>query len=338
MGGVRAGGAVRALFGDRRGELVERPAPVDASEAVRHGDGLVGAPERRELDRGVEVLPARDEQGSVVAVELDTALLAVLGDVEARRQPHERPVRELDQRDPEVGCAHRERLARRGDAVGVHDLPVSGDATRRAEDGGEVREGVDADVRHRPDGVERRRSRMPGLDPAPVDLRVDDAHRPDGAGVEQAPGGLLGVAQEGDRRARETQSLRVGQLDERARLRVAPGHRLLAVDVLARLERGGRDLGMNAVRRQVDDCIDRGIGEQAGEGRVVDPTEPLDEGSAERPVDVGRADDLDARVGLRRLAVRAGDVAAADDREPKREVRHDPAPSPPAAPRSGRAS
>ena len=187
------------------GELVERPAPVDAAERFRHGHRLVGAAEGRELDRGVEVLPARDEQRPVVAVELDSALLAVLGDVEARRQPHERPVRELDQRDPEVGCAHRERLARRGDAIGVHDLPVSRDSPGRAEDGGEVGEGVDADVRHRPDRVERRRPRMPGLDPAPVDLGVDDAHVPDRAGVEQAPGGLLGIAQERDRRAGKPQ-------------------------------------------------------------------------------------------------------------------------------------
>ena len=37
-------------------------------------------------------------------MELDSALLAVLGDVEARRHPHQRPVRELDQRDPESGA------------------------------------------------------------------------------------------------------------------------------------------------------------------------------------------------------------------------------------------
>ena len=73
----------------------------------------------------------------VVAVELDPLLLAVLADVEARRQPHERPVLELDQRDAEVGRADRERLARGGDAIGVDDLPVRRHAAGRAEDGGQ---------------------------------------------------------------------------------------------------------------------------------------------------------------------------------------------------------
>ena len=74
----------------------------------------------------------------VVAVELDPALLALLADVEARRQPHERPVRELDQRDAEVGRADRERLARDREAVGVDDLAVRRHAPGRAEHGGQV--------------------------------------------------------------------------------------------------------------------------------------------------------------------------------------------------------
>ena len=213
---MRAGGAVRALLGDRRRRARRAPGPSrrrgrrSARERARRCRRRARARRRRRSPAS-----SRSNSEPVVTVELDPALLAVLGDVEARRQPHERPVLELDQRDAEVGRAHREGLARRGHAIGVDDLPVRRDAARRAEDGGEVGERVDADVRHRPDRVERRRPRVPGLDPAPVDLGVDDAHRPDRAGVEQAPRGLLGIAQEGDRRAGEPQPERVGELDER---------------------------------------------------------------------------------------------------------------------------
>ena len=64
-------------------------APVGAAEGVRAPARPRTAPERRELDRRVELLPAREEDRAGVAVELDPALLAVLTDVEVRREPHD---------------------------------------------------------------------------------------------------------------------------------------------------------------------------------------------------------------------------------------------------------
>ena len=263
VGGMRPARAVRALLGDRSRELAECPAPVDAVEGVRHRDGLVGAAEGRELDRGIEVLPARHEQRAVVAVELDPLLLALLADVEARRQPHERSVRELDQRDAEVGGADRERLARDREAIGVDDLAVCRHAAGRAEHGRQDRERVDADVGHRPDRVERRGPWVPRLDAAPVDLGVDDADRSRSrrsairfhAVSCASPMNVIGE--------HESRSpLACGELDEAARLGVAPCHRLLAVDVLSGFEGGRRDLGVDSMGGEVDDGIDRWIRDQ----------------------------------------------------------------------------
>ena len=261
-------------------------------------------------------------------MELDPALLRVLHDVEARRQPDDRPVLQLDHRHAEVRCPDRERLAGCRHAIRHQHGPEGGHAARGAEHRGEDRQRIDADIGERPDPVERLRPRMPALDPAPVDLGVGDADGADCAGSDEAPRLLLRIAHEGDRRAREPHAAGVGELDEGAGLPVARGERLLAVHVLAGLQRRGRHLRVDAVGREVHDGVDGAVCEHVGERRVLDSPESLHELGAQRAIDVGRAGDLDRGVGPDRLAVRAGDVAAADHCDAERAVSHH---SPPVA-------
>ena len=77
------------------------------------------------------------------------------------------------------------------------------------------------------------------------------------------------------------------------------------MDVLPRLERGGRDLGVDAVRGEVDDCVDVPVAEELLERGVVDSPEPLDELRAQAAVDIRCACDLDRRIGAERLPIRA---------------------------------
>ena len=210
----------------------------------------------------------------------------------------------------------------------MQDRPERRHAPRGAEHGGQDRQRVDADVGQRPDPVERLRTRVPALDAAPVDLGVGDADRSDRARRDEPPRLLLRIAHERDRGAREANATGVGELDERACLPVGRRERLLAVHVLARLERRGRHLRVDAVRREVDDRIDGAVGEHVGERRILDSPEPLHELGAQRAVDVGRTGDLDRGIRPDRLAVRAGDVPAADHCDAQRAVPHH---SPPVA-------
>ena len=302
---VSARGAMRSPLRDRPAQLRDGASPVGAAEGGRDRNLPRWLTVERELEGCVELLPAREVERAVVAVELDPALLARLRHVEARRQTDDRPVLELDHCHPEVGGQHRERLAAGCHSLREHHASECGHATRGAEDRGQDRQRVDADVRKRPDPVERLGPWMPRLDAAPVDLGVGDPHGADRTRCQQAPGLLLRLAHEGDRRARKPDAAGVGELDERPGLGVARGERLLAVDVLARLERGGGDLGVNAVRGEVDDCVDVPVAEELLERGIVDAAEPLDELRAQAAVDVRRACDLDRRIGAERLPVRA---------------------------------
>ena len=321
MGSVRAGRPVRSPADDRVTQLAESPPPVGARKRVLHRDVLVRLAEPCDLDRGVELLPVGEVDGTSVAVKLDAALLRAAGDVEVRSETHDRAALELDDGDTEVGCLGRERLAGHRHPVGKDHGPEGGDAAGRAEHGGEDRERVHADVRERPDAVEGLRARVPALDPVPVHLCVRDANAADRARLHETPHRLLGFAHERDGRTRQPEAAFGRELDERTSDGVASRERLLAMDVLAGAQRGGRHLRVDGGNRQVDDRVDVRISEHVVERRIVDASEAIDERTAQRGVDVRGAGDADRRVGAHRVAVRAGDVAAPDDGDPER-VRH----------------
>ena len=240
---------MRSPGDDRVAQLAERPPPVGARERVLHRDVLVRLAEARELDRGVELLPVGEVDRAGVAVKLDAALLRLARDVEVRGETHDRAALELDDRDAEVRRLGRERLAGHRRAVGKDDGPEGGDAAGGPEHRGKDRERIDADVRERPDAVEGLRTRVPALDPVPVHLCVRDANPADRARLDESPHRLLGFAHEGDGRARQPEAAVGRELDERAGDRVASRERLLAVDVLAGAQRGGRHLRVNGWER-----------------------------------------------------------------------------------------
>ena len=99
---------------------------------------------------------------------------------------------------------------------------------------------------------------MPALDPAPVHLRIRDSDGADRAVLHQPPHLLLRLAQERDRRARESEPAVCRKVDERPCARVVAGERLLTMYVLAGFESCARDLGMDGRVGQVDDRVDGG--------------------------------------------------------------------------------
>ena len=104
-------------------------------------------------------------------------LLPVL-DVEVRGEARDRPSLELDDRDDAVGRAGLERRA--VDRCSPERQPPAPgrDAARGPEEGGEDRQRVDADVEQRTNRVERRRTRVPRLDPPVVHLGVHERISP----------------------------------------------------------------------------------------------------------------------------------------------------------------
>src|SRR5690606_29929516 len=77
VGRVLAGHAVRAALQQRERQLADAVAPAHAL-AGEVAEGLVRAPELRDLDGAVRLLPAGEVERAEVAVELDAALLAVV--------------------------------------------------------------------------------------------------------------------------------------------------------------------------------------------------------------------------------------------------------------------
>src|SRR5581483_6770163 len=98
------------------------------------------------------------------------------------------------------------------------------------------------------------------------------------------------------------------ELDELVRLRIRQRQRLLAVDVLARLERGTGDLGVRERNREVDDGVDALVAEELVEARVRAAAVACGEGLRACRVEVGRAGELE-RLALRkdRVGVALGD-------------------------------
>jgi hypothetical protein len=323
---VRRLGTARArlttiLHGAR--EVDERAAPVDAAVAVaqqRHRLVVVAVEVGRDLQPRVELGPAREPQHPAVAVELEPAVDPG-PDVERRGQAHDEPRLELHDGDREIRSVGAEGCAVERDALRLERRRVRRHAPRRAEDRGQQRERVDADVDHRPDRVERRRRRVPRLDPAPVRLGIRDANVPDRLLAQELPRRLLRVSEQRRRRRAQAKAARRGEVDELARLVVAQRERLLAVDVLAGLERRGGDLRVSGGRRQVDDRVDALVREQCVQRRARNPAELRRELIRAPRDSVGRRHQLELLELGDPCGVPLRDVPAADDAEPQTHCR-----------------
>ena len=114
-----------------------------------------------------KLLVAAQRERRVVAVEFEAA--AIPGrrpDVEAGGQAEDDAVAELDRRDDQVRAADPEGLAAEGDPV-RHQVPAPGtDRAGWSEHRGDQGQRVDPDIDEHADVVERRRGRVPALDPA----------------------------------------------------------------------------------------------------------------------------------------------------------------------------
>ena len=322
MGGVRAGRAMRSSGADRVAQVAERPPQSVPRKAFSTGTVRYCSPNCASSTVASNSCQSERKIEPVSPWSSIPPLLREVRDVEVRGEAHDSPALELDDGDAEIGRLRGERLARQRRAVGIDDRPEGSDTPGGPEHGREDRERIDAHVCERADAVEGLRARVPALDPVPVDLRVRDAHPADRARVDEPPHRLLRLSEERDGRAGEPEPAVRRQVDERPRGSVVPGERLLAVHVLARLQGRARHFGVDGRKREIDDRVDVRIAEDVVEGRVVDASEALDEGRAQRTVHVGRAGDPDRRVRAHRLAVRARDVPAADDGDAEGVLRH----------------
>ena len=119
--------------------------------------------------------------------------------------------------------------------------------------------------------------------------------RADRARVDEPPRLLVGAAEEGVGRAADPEAAGVRRLDDAGGLGEGDAERLLGMDVLAGRDRLQADRGMGLRHRQVQDDLDRRIGEEVGDRD-------------------GRYPELGpARRGRRRVQV--GDGAQVEDRE-----------------------
>ena len=88
----------------------------------------------------------------------------------------------------------------------------------------------------------------------------------DGAFVDQLARGLVRAAEEGVGRAADPHALGLRRVDQLARLGDGDAERLLRMDVLAGGDGLQADLDMRLRHGQVEDDLDRGIGEQRVDG------------------------------------------------------------------------
>ena len=159
---------------------------------------------------------------------------------------------------------------------------------------------------------------MPRLDPAVVDLGVHGSNLSEAAVPDHGGGRLLRLPEKGRRRAAEPQPARRRERDQLLCLARAERHRLLAVHVTPRLEGALRHLVMGVVDGQVDDDVDRRIGQQLIE-RAVDGAAVLGaERRSLRRIQVRRRCQPDLRMREDVGGVGTRDVAGADDAEAER--------------------
>ena len=156
------------------------------------------------------------------------------------------------------------------------------------------RERVDADVDHRPDRVEGARIRCRALDPIPVRLGVDDAHLSDRALANELPHRLLRLAEQRCRRTAQPTPCSRASSVKPERVFVSEREWLLAVDVLARHDRCGGDVGMRLRDGQVDDRVDRWSASTEARSAIGPPSVSFDERLGARAVEIGHARELES--------------------------------------------
>ena len=139
--------------------------------------------------------------------------------------------------------------------------------------------------------------------------------------VDGAARGLVGAAEKGVGRRAEPQALGRRGFDQPARLGDRDAERLFRVDVLAGGDRLEADLDMGVRNREVEDDLDRRIGEQR-----VDRTRRNPELRRARfrrlRVGVGERDEIEDRELSRRSQIGGADVSATDDADSDR-LHHD---------------
>jgi len=165
-----------------------------------------------------------------------------------------------------------ERRARLGHALWLQDFAVRPHALRGPENRREDGERIHADVEQDARLVKWFGRGMPRLDATVVRIRERDAHLAQSALANPLPRGLLRFAHEHHRRTAEPQILRARVRDELPRIGAVQRQRLLAIDVLARIERPCRHVFVRIEDGEIDDELDRVGGEQfvnAGIGAAI---------------------------------------------------------------------
>ncbi len=186
----------------------------------------------------------------------------------------------------------------------------------------EARHVIGAHVEHRPAAVEIVEAGigMPALMAGAHEEGGAADRLADRAGVDELARGLLRAAEEGVRRGADAHALRLRRLDQLLRLGGGDAERLLAVHMLAGRDGAEADLDMGLRHREVDDDLDRGIGEHRVDRHRLEP----ELGGARLGrclVQVGDATHVEDRETPRRLEIGRADIAAAYETDPD-AIRH----------------
>ena len=291
-----------------------RPVDIPATGAESGPDGqnppiaaAVGA--KAHGRRGREPLGV-DRTGVPMEIECGLPLRGI-HHIHVGCQPGLQATGELQHRHSPVIRGELERLAVLGRAIGQEHATAGGDLDDRAEPRRQQRQRINTHIEHGTSRVERHRIRMPGFNAPPVHRGVGDARRADPAFPDEFPRGLLRLAEPGDRRATEAQPPGLRQVHHFLRLGISGRQRLLRVHVLAGLQALGDDLNVSLLDGEIDNRLDRGIGENLVERSVGAPAVLLRPGLRAGGINVAGPENFDFRPLAHRVAVGPGDVAAA---------------------------
>ena len=173
---------------------------------------------------------------------------------------------------------------------------------------------VRAHVQERPGAVleELLGTRMPRVRSAHQHRGAHRHRLPDRPLVDQRARRLIGPAEKDVRRAAERESAARRLRDQLRRLGRRRRQGLLAVDVLARLERAAGHRDVRPGRRQVQHRVERRICDQLVDRERLQPVIRR-ERARERRLEVGAGDELERIEGGGVLRVVLGDDSAADD-------------------------
>ena len=321
--GLLAGSAFRTIGADGPCELDDAGAAAAGRSRGRVCLDAVGAVHDEVPHERVRV---GDDERSVDSGDLE--LRATELRVEAEDALGRLAALELVERAHVGGHGDGELLARprpRADDPGFARLRGDG---RHPCDGPEQlherREVVRSDVEERSRALleEEVGVRVPGLRTRALHQRERRERRADRAVLDQPPSGLDARAEERVGRRGDTQTLRVRRLEQQLSALAVERERLLAPDVLARLERPESDLHVHLRQGEVDDDLDLVVSEQLVDRAVPGDAEGLGLGPRALLVDVGDESHLDVGEGGEVLQVLRADDAGADDADSDRAAAH----------------